>query len=142
VATDGHRLIKYSRNDVKADAKNSIIIPRKALNLLKNILPTDKSDVSIEYNLSNAFFRFSNVRMICRLIDERYPDYENVIPKDNMNIMTIPRMDFLSSLKRIAIYANRTTNQVKLKITGSELHISAEDLDFSNEANERLELRT
>ncbi len=138
VATDGHRLIKYSRKDVKADTKNAIIIPRKALNLLKNILPSENSDVSVEYNLSNAFFKFGNVRMICRLIDERYPDYENVIPKDNSNIMTIGRMDFLSSLKRIAIYANKTTNQVKLKITGSELHISAEDLDFSNEANERL----
>lgn len=138
VATDGHRLIKYSRTDVKADAKNAIIIPRKALNLLKNILPSENSDVSVEYNLSNAFFKFGNVRMICRLIDERYPDYENVIPKDNTNIMTIGRMEFLSSMKRIAIYANKTTNQVKLKITGSELHISAEDLDFSNEANERL----
>ncbi|MBR9999241.1 MAG: DNA polymerase III subunit beta [Cyclobacteriaceae bacterium] len=138
VATDGHRLIKYSRNDITADAKNAIIIPRKALNLLKNVLPSDSSEVSVEYNLSNAFFRFTNVRMICRLIDERYPDYENVIPKDNTNTMSIPRMDFLSSLKRIAIYANRTTNQVRLKITGSELHISAEDLDFSNEANERL----
>ena len=138
VATDGHRLIKYSRKDVKADTKNAIIIPRKALNLLKNILPSENSEVSVEYNLSNAFFKFGNVRMICRLIDERYPDYENVIPKDNVNIMTIGRMEFLSSLKRIAIYANKTTNQVKLKITGSELHISAEDLDFSNEANERL----
>ncbi len=138
VATDGHRLIKYSRKDVKADTTNAIIIPRKALNLLKNILPSENSEVSVEYNLSNAFFKFGNVRMICRLIDERYPDYENVIPKDNVNIMTIGRMEFLSSLKRIAIYANKTTNQVKLKITGSELHISAEDLDFSNEANERL----
>jgi DNA polymerase-3 subunit beta len=138
VATDGHRLIKYSRKDVKADTKNAIIIPRKALNLLKNILPSENSEVSVEYNLSNAFFKFGNVRMICRLIDERSPDYENVIPKDNVNIMTIGKMEFLSSLKRIAIYANKTTNQVKLKITGSELHISAEDLDFSNEANERL----
>ena len=76
--------------------------------------------------------------MICRLIDERYPDYENVIPADNTNTMVIDRMEFLSSMRRIAIYANKTTNQVKLKITGSELHISAEDLDFSNEANERL----
>jgi DNA polymerase-3 subunit beta len=138
VATDGHRLIKYSRKDVKSDEKNAIIIPRKALNLLKNVLPAEKSNVSVQYNLSNAFFHFNQVRMICRLIDERYPDYENVIPKDNINIMTIGRMEFLSSLKRIAIYANKTTNQVKLKITGSELHISAEDLDFSNEANERL----
>jgi len=138
VATDGHRLIKYLRKDVQAEAKNAIIIPRKALNLLKNVLPAENSNVSVEYNLSNAFFKFDHVRMICRLIDERYPDYENVIPKDNVNIMTIGRIELLSSLKRIAIYANKTTNQVKLKITGSELHISAEDLDFSNEANERL----
>jgi len=138
VATDGHRLIRYTRNDVMADTKNAIIIPRKALNLLKNVLPGEKENVSVQYNLSNAFFRFGNVRMICRLIDERYPDYENVIPQDNANIMTIGRMELLSSLKRIAIYANKTTNQVKLKITGSELHISAEDLDFSNEADERL----
>jgi len=138
VATDGHRLIKYQRKDIKADTKNSIIIPRKALNLLKNVIPSESSNVSVEYNLSNAFFKFDKVRMICRLIDERYPDYENVIPLDNTNEITIDRLELLSSLKRIAIYANRTTNQVKLKITGSEMHVSAEDLDFSNEANERL----
>ena len=138
VATDGHRLIKYQRKDIKADTKNSIIIPRKALNLLKNVIPSESSNVSVEYNLSNAFFKFDKVRMICRLIDERYPDYENVIPQDNTNEITIDRLELLSSLKRIAIYANRTTNQVKLKITGSEMHVSAEDLDFSNEANERL----
>lgn len=138
VATDGHRLIKYQRKDVTADTENAIIIPRKALNLLKNVLPAENENVSVQYNMSNAFFEFGHVRMICRLIDERYPDYENVIPADNDNIMTIDRLEFLSSLKRIAIYANKTTNQVKLKIVGSELQISAEDLDFSNEANERL----
>ena len=67
-----------------------------------------------------------------------FPDYENVIPADNTNMMNIDRMDLLSSLRRIAIYANKTTHQVRLKITGSELQISAEDLDFANEANERL----
>ena len=99
VATDGHRLIKYQRSDIASDSQNAIIIPRKALNLLKNVLPAESSGVSVEYNLSNAFFEFSHVRMICRLIDERYPDYENVIPADNDNIMTINRMEFLSSLK-------------------------------------------
>lgn len=76
--------------------------------------------------------------MICRLIDERYPDYENVIPQDNNNQMVINRLDFLSSLKRIAIYANKTTHQVRLKINGGQLNISAEDLDYSNEAKEKL----
>ena len=138
VATDGHRLVRYRRTDIKSETGNTIIIPRKALNILKATLPSDNTDVSIDFNLSNAFFKFGNIRMICRLIDERYPDYENVIPSSSTIKMTINRLDFLSSLKRISIYANRTTHQVRLKITGSELQVSAEDLDFSNEANERL----
>lgn len=138
VATDGHRLVRYRRVDVASDTESAIIIPRKALNLLKATLPTSATNVNIEFNASNAFFNFSNFQMICRLIDERFPDYENVIPANNTNHMVISRTEFLSSLRRIAIYANKTTHQVRLKITGSELQISAEDLDFSNEANERL----
>jgi len=138
VATDGHRLVRYRRNDIKSDSGNAIIIPRKALNLLKATLPSENTDVSIDFNMSNAFFKFGSIRMICRLIDERFPDYENVIPSQNPIKMTISRTDLLGSLKRIAIYANKTTHQVRLKITGSELQVSAEDLDFSNEANERL----
>ena len=138
VATDGHRLVRYRRTDVKSDNGNAIIIPRKALNLLKATLPAENTDVNVNFNMSNAFFKFGNIKMICRLIDERFPDYENVIPSGNNIKMTIERSDLLSALKRISIYANKTTHQVRLKITGSELQISAEDLDFSNEANERL----
>jgi DNA polymerase-3 subunit beta len=72
------------------------------------------------------------------LIDERYPDYEAVIPQNNPNKLTIDRQSFLSSLNRVAIYANKTTHQVRLKINGSELNISSEDIDFANEAHERL----
>jgi len=132
VATDGHRLIRYRRADIVSDIDNTMIIPRKALNLLKFTLPLENTSVSVEYNVSNAYFKFNQIQMICRLIDERFPDYENVIPVDNQNKVVIDRMEWLSSLKRIAIYANKTTHQVRLKITGSE------DLDFSNEASERL----
>jgi len=138
VSTDGHRLVRYRRADVKSDNGSTIIIPRKALNLLKATLPSENTDVTIDFNAANAFFKFGTIRMICRLIDERFPDYENVIPASSTIKMTINRADFLSSLKRISIYANKTTHQVRLKITGSELQVSAEDLDFSNEANERL----
>jgi DNA polymerase-3 subunit beta len=138
VATDGHRLIRYRRVDVTSDTNMSIIIPRKALNLLKATLPAENLDVDMEFNGSHAFFSFGNIRMICRLIDERFPDYENVIPGDNNNHIILEKASFLSSLRRIAIYANKTTHQVRLKITGSEMQISAEDLDFSNEAQERI----
>ena len=138
VATDGHRLIRYRRVDIASDSDNSMIVPRKALTLLKATLPAENTNVNVEFNVSNAFFKFGNIYMVCRLIDERYPDYENVIPTANDNNMTINRSELLGSLKRIAIYANKTTHQVRLKITGSELMVFSEDLDFSNEANERL----
>ena len=138
VATDSHRLIRYRRVDVVADMEHSMIIPRKALTLLKATLPAETTNVNVEFNASNALFNFDQVKMICRLIDERFPDYENVIPLDNNNTVVIKKDEFLSSLKRIVIYANKTTHQVRLKITGNELMVSAEDLDFSNEANERL----
>ena len=140
VSTDGHRLVKYIRTDIKGDeVDHDMIIPRKSLNLLKSVIPSDKStDINLEFNASNAFFSFENVKMVCRLIDERYPDYDNVIPNDNSNIVILDRSEILGSLKRISIYANKTTNQVRFKISGSEILISAEDLDFSNEANERI----
>jgi DNA polymerase III subunit beta len=138
VATDGHRLIRFKRADVNADGSNTLILPRKALMLLKASLPSENTVVNVEFNSSNAFFSFNNVKMICRLIDERFPDYENAIPVSNPNKLTINRADFLNSIKRISIYANKTTYQVRLKIAGSNLQVSAEDLDFSNEASERL----
>ncbi len=140
VSTDGHRLVKYIRTDIKGDeVDHDMIIPRKSLNLLKSIIPSDdKIEISIEFNASNAFFTYDNIKLVCRLIDERYPDYENVIPSDNSNNIIVDKSEILNSLKRISIYANKTTNQVRLKVSGSEILISAEDLDFSNEANERI----
>ncbi|GAB3817446.1 DNA polymerase III subunit beta [Pontibacter rugosus] len=138
VATDGHRLLRYRRSDIGTGQEASIIVPRKAFTLLKSTLPSEATVVRMEFNQSNAFFSFDNIRMICRLIDERYPDYENVIPVQNPNKLVIERSDLQSSVKRISIYSNKTTHQIRLKLSGSELQVSAEDLDFSNEANERL----
>lgn len=138
VATDGHRLIRYRRSDVKSNFETSMIIPRKALNLLKSSLPNDDTPVKAEFSQANAFFSFSNIRMICRLIDERFPDYENAIPTNNPNVMSINRMELLGSLRRISIYSNKTTHQIRLKLSKDEVVISAEDLDYSNEANEKL----
>lgn len=138
VATDAHRLVRYRRTDARAGSAASFIMPKKPLQILKNILPDEDTKVKIEYNESNAFFTFGEFSLICRLIDGRYPNYESVIPADNPNKLTIDRESLLNSIRRVSIYSNKTTHQVKLKITGSELQISAEDLDFSNEANERL----
>jgi DNA polymerase-3 subunit beta len=130
--------VKVERTDVQPGLETNFILPKKALNLLKSNLPQDDSATQVDFNDSNAFFTFGDVSLICRLIDERYPDYQAVIPEENPNRLTINRTEFLNSIKRSSIYGNKTTNQVNVKITGSELTIHAEDIDLSNEAVERL----
>ena len=139
VATDAHKLVRYRRTDAKASGSASLIMPKKALNLLKSNLPGEQTQVTISYNSSFAFFSYNNVKLICRLIEGRYPDYNAVIPTENPNRLTINRADFLNTLRRVIIFSNKTTHQVILKIKGNELIVNAQDLDFSNEANERLD---
>ena len=93
----------------------------------------------IEYNDSNAKFIFDNSILVCRLIDGKYPNYEAVIPKENPNKLTLDRSSFLNSVRRVSIFSSKTTHQIRLKMAGTELNISAEDLDFSNKADERLQ---
>jgi DNA polymerase-3 subunit beta len=137
VATDAHKLVKYTTHQLAGEVSTSFIIPKKALSLLKNALPSTEQ-VTLSFDQTNAFFAFSNTRLVCRLIDHRYPDYNAVIPVDNPNKLTANRADLQNSLKRIAIYANKTTNQVVLDMNDKSLTISAQDLDFSNEATEQM----
>mmetsp|Transcript_9505 Transcript_9505/g.21811 ORF Transcript_9505/g.21811 Transcript_9505/m.21811 type:complete len:372 (+) Transcript_9505:1289-2404(+) len=138
VATDGHRLVRYVRSDVGVATQQPLIIPRKTLTLLNTLLMNANQMVHIAFNDSHIYFKSTNTSMVSRLIDERYPDYENVIPVHNTNKLLIDRVSLLRSLKRISIYANRTTYQIKLSMVRNELRIFAEDFDFSSEANERL----
>lgn len=138
VATDAHKLVKYTRTDVTAEEVAEFIMPKKPLNLLKGILGSSDSDVTIEYNNSNAKFVFDNVVLECRLIDGKYPNYEAVIPKENPNKLTVDRGAFLNSTRRVSIFSSKTTHQIRLKMAGTELNISAEDIDYSNKADERL----
>ncbi len=137
VATDAHKLVKYTFSGIEGDINTSFILPKKSLSLLKNALP-DNGQVQIAFNKSNAFFSFDDHQLVCRLIDAQYPNYNAVIPVDNPNVLTVQRTDLLQSLRRIAIYANKTTNQVVLNIDDASLTIEAQDLDFANEATEQL----
>lgn len=138
VATDAHKLVKYERTDVVAPETAEFIMPKKPLNLLKSVLVGSEEEVTVNYNNSNVQFSFDDTLIICRLIDGKYPNYEAVIPKENPNIMNINRVQLLNTVKRVSIFSNKTTHQIRLRIAGAELHISAEDIDYSNKAEERL----
>ena len=139
VATDAHKLVRYSRFDLKSEETGEFIMPKKPLQILKNTLSVVEDEITIEYNETNAQYRFGDSTLTCRLIDGKYPNYEAVIPKENPNQMTLNRNDFLNSVKRVSIFSNKTTYQVSLMIAGASLKISAEDLDYSNSAEERLD---
>lgn len=139
VATDAHKLVRYRRMDVKSDTVASFIMPKKPINQLKNILVTMADEpVRIEFNKTNASFVFGDFVLICRLIEGRYPNYEAVIPKNNPNQLTIDRQSFLSAIRRVAVFSSKATHQVRFRITGQEIMLTAEDVDFYNEAKERL----
>ncbi len=138
VGTDAHKLVRYKRHDIKSDSNSEFIMPKKALQVLKTILSDFQSEVSIEFNDTNAKFTSENYTLSCRLIEGKYPNYEAVIPKENPNKLIIERMSLLNSVKRVGIFSNKSTNQIKFKIAGAELNISAEDYDYNNNAKERV----
>jgi DNA polymerase III subunit beta len=138
VATDAHRLVRYRRTDVKCPKQDSFIVPRKPLNLLKAALPVNEDEITISYNSNHLFVTHGTTQMSCRLIDARFPDYKVVIPVDNPYKMVVVKTDFQGALRRVSVFSNKSTNQVALNISGSELGLAAQDVDFSFEGNERM----
>ena len=139
VATDAHRLVRYKRKDVSCPKSDSFIVPRKPLNLLKAAIPFNEDELTVNYNSNHLFVKHGTTQMSCRLIDARFPDYKVVIPADNPYRLMVNKIDFQSALRRVSIFSNKSTNQVALNISGSELQLAAQDVDFSFEGNERME---
>jgi DNA polymerase III subunit beta len=138
VATDAHRLVKYKRTDVSCPEKDSFIVPKKPLNLLKAFLPSNNDELRISYNKNHLFVQHAESRLSCRLIDARFPDYKVVIPTDNPYKLTLNKGDFQNALRRVSVFSNKSTNQVAMTISGSKLQLQAQDVDFSFEGNERM----
>ena len=133
VATDAHKLVK-----VESSINGNFILPKKASQQLKNLLPKD-TNVTLQYNQTNALFSFDNITIITRLIDGKYPNYEAVIPKENPNRLSINRQEFISVLKRMEVFANKQTNQIRLDLSDFEVFISSEDVDYRSRAKETLD---
>lgn len=138
VATDAHRLVRYTNTTVHVDEPASFILPKKPATLLKNVLVKDEGEVDIRFGARNVLFTFGNTEIVCRLIDGRYPNYNAVIPQNNTNIMTIDRMTLLSACKRVAVFANTSTALIRLALAENSVTISSQDIDFSTSAEEKL----
>lgn len=138
VASDAHKLVRYKRSDVKAEMEASFILPKKPAALLKNLLPKEDFNVELEFDEKNAFFKLSKYNLICRLVEGKYPSYNSVIPTANPNKIQIDRLELYNTLRRVSVFSNQASNLVRLKLNGNQLVVSAQDLDFSISAVERL----
>ena len=138
VASDAHKLVRYKRTDSRADQDASFILPKKPASLLKSILPKEDNQVTIEFDDKNASFTLSDFKLVCRLVEGNYPSYNSVIPHDNPNKLSIDRVELYNTLKRVSVFSNQASNLVKLQLSGNQITISAQDIDFSISAYERL----
>ncbi|MEE4213699.1 MAG: DNA polymerase III subunit beta [Bacteroidales bacterium] len=138
VASDAHKLVRYQRSDAHSEENASFILPKKPASLLKNILPKEEGKVVLELDDKNAFFILSEYKVVCRLVEGNYPNYNSVIPANNPRKVTIDRIELLNTLKRVSVFSNQASNLVKLELTGNQIRVSAQDIDFSISAYERL----
>ncbi|MEG0518629.1 MAG: DNA polymerase III subunit beta [Bacteroidales bacterium] len=139
VASNAHKLVYYTRGDVKGSADASFILPKKPANILKNNLAKfTEETVQIDFDKRNAYFKFDSFLVVCRLVDGTYPAYKTVIPKNNTNILSAPRAEILNATKRVAVCSNQATGQIVFKLSQNQLEISAQDIDFSMSAHETL----
>jgi DNA polymerase-3 subunit beta len=137
VATDGHRLVKYTNREITAEKDVTFIVPDKALNLIQKTIAGE--DCALTVTEDHARFKSGNTIVITRLINEQYPNYDSVIPRDNDKFLTISKDQMLSTVKRVAIFSSSTTRQIRLQLGSDKLTIRAEDLDMSSEAKETIE---
>ena len=138
VASDGHKLVKNQNLTIKGSEKAAFILPKKPANLLKNILTKEESSVNIDFDERNAVITLAKYRMVCRLIEGRYPNYNSVIPQNNPYKITIDRAVLLSALRRVSVFSSQSSSLVKLRLEASKLIISTQDIDFSTSAEETL----
>ena len=137
VATDAHKLVKFAAEQSNEFA-SSFILPKKPSNLLRNLLAKEEDAVEVTFDAKNVSFQLKNFKLVCRLIEGNYPNYNAVIPTANPNKVLVDRVEFLNGIKRVAVCSNPTTNLIRMDISDNRVNLTAQDIDFSVSANETI----
>ena len=137
VATDAHKLVKFNAEHA-SDFSSSFILPKKPANLLKALLAKEEEPVEVTFDAKNVTFQLQNFKLVCRLIEGNYPNYNAVIPASNPNKVLIDRVEFVNGIKRVAVCSNPSTNLIRMDIADNKVNLTAQDIDFSVSANETI----
>lgn len=138
VASDGHKLVRDRLLQVKGEQNASFVLPKKPINILKTVLAKDENEVTIKFQERSADIYVSGYQVVCRLIEGRYPNYNSVIPQDNPFCVRIDRQALISVLRRVSVFASTSSALVKLQMENNSMVVSAQDIDYSTSAEERL----
>ncbi len=138
VATDAHKLVKYTVRGVTSDKADAFILPKKPANLLRNMLAKENSEIKVEFDDKNSVFTMNNYTLTCRLVEGNYPNYNAVIPTSNTEKAIVDRQSLLASIKLAAVFSNQSTNLVKLDITENKIVLIAQDMDYSTSAEQTI----
>lgn len=136
VSTDGHRLVRYIVKDFSGENFSAeLIVPRKFINLFQAIAPSGEN-VHLWIGENHLTARIGKDRFYTRIIDELFPDYEGVLPTDNEKTLVVSRDEFLGAVRRVSIFANKSTNQIALRLDSEGSTITTEDPEKASKAKE------
>lgn len=138
VASDGHKLVCDRHLSYQSESRSSLILPKRPAVLLKNLIGSEAGNVTVSFDNRVFTVALADYRMVSRLIDGRYPNYNSVIPQNNPHKLTIDRATLISALKRVAVFSPASSGLIRLRIKDGQLVISTQDLDFSTSATESL----
>jgi DNA polymerase III subunit beta len=136
VTTDGHRLVKFVNKSLAINEDEQYIIPERAISVLTKIL--DQGELKIYLSKTHASFNFEELEFISRLIGEKYPSYNSVIPMENEHLLKVKTDELHAALRRMMLFSSSNSKQVKFSIKEDSLEVSAEDIDHGSSARESI----
>jgi DNA polymerase-3 subunit beta len=138
VSSDTHKLVKYVNSERALGVNSRFILPAKSANIIRSLIKKDDVDVKLSYDTKGGTFEFGDYLLSTLFINGNYPDYNRVIPQDNPFVLTVDRVSLINALRRVTLFASKSSNLVVLNIDSNEMVISAQDLDYSTAAEERV----
>ena len=137
VATDTRKLVRYRNATSAPGVTTSCIMPTKPAQVIKNVLPKD-AEVKVSIDSKRALIETEDITFSCQLLKGVYPNYNRVVPENNPYTMTVDTASFLSALRRVSVFGDQGQNQVKLRITPTQVTVKAVDNAYCTRAVENV----
>lgn len=131
VSSDTHKLVRYINRQVAPGFEGGFILPSKPAGIVRSMIGKEDTEVKIRLNSKGAIFEVGNFRMSCKFIMGNYPNYNRVIVEDSPYHLVVDRESLLNAVRRVSLFASKSTSLVKCDITATQIKMLARDFDYS-----------